>query len=419
VVGLVVESETREVYATGIQNTEAVDGRSLADVLTAKFSAQGARLWSRLYRAADFIYDEPIRIALDAQGNAVVTGNSGNGGPSAYLYDVITLKYDRAGTLLWAVSHSGGDATEYPVDLKIDSVGNIVVLAYSIDPAAGDRFLTLKYNPDGTLAWQQQFPESNVSVDGGVPRALALDEANNIYALGLRKNTRTTYSLLLATVKYRANGVLVWTASYDPGVPSYGNESAAGLSVDRSGSGRITISGSIGGELRDFVIVQYDQPPSLDAPVILTQPQDVSVQLGGAAVFRVTASKALRYQWQFEGVDIPGATNNTLTLSEVGPAQEGFYTVLVLNDVFCQASDSAVLTLLVPQPMIVSSTLTPDRQFICTVVVTPGLTYRFESSEDLITWRTISTVQADLRVVGFSEQNVRPARRFYRVVQSP
>ena len=39
----------------------------------------------------------------------------------------------------------------------------------------------------------------------------------------------------------------------------------------------------------------------------------------------------LSYQWQFDGTNIDGATNTTLTLNDVQSSQAGNYAVLVLT----------------------------------------------------------------------------------------
>ncbi len=67
------------------------------------------------------------------------------------------------------------------------------------------------------------------------------------------------------------------------------------------------------------------------ALAITTQPQDQYANIGSTAIFSVTAVSALPlvYQWQVDGADINGATNSTLTLSNVQPDEVGIYDVVV------------------------------------------------------------------------------------------
>ena len=83
--------------------------------------------------------------------------------------------------------------------------------------------------------------------------------------------------------------------------------------------------------------------------VIAQQPTNRSVTMGGSVTFSVSASGqgSLRYQWRFNGTNLPGATNPTLTLTNVQPSQEGAYMVMVTDSVGTAPSQTALLTVLV------------------------------------------------------------------------
>lgn len=85
----------------------------------------------------------------------------------------------------------------------------------------------------------------------------------------------------------------------------------------------------------------------LGPPVINQQPQDQRVAAGGTAAFSVRAAGTppLRYQWQFNGSDIPGATNATLRLTGVTSENEGRYWVTITNALGFVVSDKASLNL--------------------------------------------------------------------------
>lgn len=74
-------------------------------------------------------------------------------------------------------------------------------------------------------------------------------------------------------------------------------------------------------------------PVDPNAPVITTQPQNQSVELGGDATFTVVATgdEPLTYQWRRNGVEINGETDSTLTLTNVTQAETGSYTVVVTD----------------------------------------------------------------------------------------
>ena len=83
-----------------------------------------------------------------------------------------------------------------------------------------------------------------------------------------------------------------------------------------------------------------------DLPVITGPPQAQTVTQGGAATFNVTATAAypLTYQWFKDGQALTGATNATLTLTNVQPNQIGYYSVGVSNAVAGVLSANAALS---------------------------------------------------------------------------
>jgi hypothetical protein len=67
------------------------------------------------------------------------------------------------------------------------------------------------------------------------------------------------------------------------------------------------------------------------APSITTQPASVSLNAGASGTLSVSATNAASYQWQLNGANIPGATNSSLTGTNIGTTQRGNYTVVVSN----------------------------------------------------------------------------------------
>lgn len=64
-------------------------------------------------------------------------------------------------------------------------------------------------------------------------------------------------------------------------------------------------------------------------PVITTQPAPQTVNAGASPTLSVTAAGATSYQWELNGSAIAGATNSTLTLTNIGTTQMGSYTVVI------------------------------------------------------------------------------------------
>ena len=83
-------------------------------------------------------------------------------------------------------------------------------------------------------------------------------------------------------------------------------------------------------------------------PLITTQPNSQVVKSGLTVIFRVAAegAGALRCQWRFNGVDLPGATSTNLVLTNITAAAEGDYAALLTDDVGSILSATATLTVL-------------------------------------------------------------------------
>jgi len=82
------------------------------------------------------------------------------------------------------------------------------------------------------------------------------------------------------------------------------------------------------------------------APSILTQPQSQSVASGANVTFGVTARglPTLTYQWQLNGIPLPGETNTSLTLLGVTTNRVGSYRAVVSNPYGTATSQEATLT---------------------------------------------------------------------------
>lgn len=128
------------------------------DFVTAKYDADGRRLWQAGFDGLTHHTDVPSAIALDGAGNVYVAGRSARG--SGTSYDYVLLKYSAAGRLLWAKKRpgspfiqSGGEYT--PVHLAVDPAGNAYVSGY-----APGGFRTTKYGPFGAELWSDAYGAS-------------------------------------------------------------------------------------------------------------------------------------------------------------------------------------------------------------------------------------------------------------------
>lgn len=84
---------------------------------------------------------------------------------------------------------------------------------------------------------------------------------------------------------------------------------------------------------------------NLAPPKIMTQPVAVVATAGARVQFQVVAEgEALTYQWQRDGVAIPGATSAALSLASVRLGDAGRYSVTVTNAAGSITSEATALT---------------------------------------------------------------------------
>lgn len=153
----------------------------------------------------------------------------------------------------------------------------------------------------------------------------------------------------------------------------------------------------------------------LSPPRILEQPQALVVDAGDQAVFSVSAEGAepLLYQWQMNGLAIPGATGSSLYRPEVWFSDGGTYAVTVANAVGFTTSRAAEL---VVRPVFAGVRLLPGGVCLLTIRGVPGRSYAVESTADLNDWRLVGTVTARATATEFADDSpLLEGQRFYRL----
>lgn len=126
-------------------------------------------------------------------------------------------------------------------------------------------------------------------------------------------------------------------------------------------------------------------------PVITTQPQSQTAQVGGSVSFTVSASGEgdLSYQWYKDGAPLDGEDAASLILTDIAYADAGEYHIAVTNPAGTTSSDAAtlavegpvqILTHPAPQTVSVGSPVS----FSVTVAGTPPFTYQWFGPNGLI-----------------------------------
>jgi uncharacterized repeat protein (TIGR01451 family) len=143
------------------------------------------------------------------------------------------------------------------------------------------------------------------------------------------------------------------------GILTPGAGTTVTIAVNPTAAGRLTNSARVSTLSIDVASANNLATVATEAalpPSILTPPQNRTVTNGANATFTVSAggTSPFRYQWQYNPLsgtgytDLPGATNNTLTVTNAQLPSSGEYRVRVNNLVGTILSPAATLTVLVP-----------------------------------------------------------------------
>src|SRR5690606_34444259 len=134
-------------------------------------SAQDVR-WARSGGGTGVDGDYGARIAVDAAGNAYVTGRFDGaatfGGTvlTGYgAFDAFVVKYDPEGAVLWA-RHGGSDGSDQAEGIAVDAAGNAYVTGqfegtatfgtFSLTSVGSTDVFVVKYSPAGDVLWARR-----------------------------------------------------------------------------------------------------------------------------------------------------------------------------------------------------------------------------------------------------------------------
>jgi len=222
------------VFVTGT-STE-ID--QFVNIRTVKYNgATGAQMWAATVNGSANNDEISFAIAIDAAGNAVVTGGSQESGQG---YNIRTIKYDGAtGTELWNSQFNGAlNANDIGRAVAIDASGHVLVTGNSRDAGSGDNIRTIKYHgATGAQLWSREFSGSIPTTQRG--SAIALDAAGHVLVTGFSNDAGSLQNI--RTLRYHGTtGNLIWTTT--SGGTAGGDD--AGYAVAAAAGNTIYVMGS-------------------------------------------------------------------------------------------------------------------------------------------------------------------------------
>jgi hypothetical protein len=235
-------------------------------VTTLKFAPDGTRIWLRRFGSI-YLREECNDMKVDASGNIAVSASIA--GKDTGDTDVLLLKYGSDGTLQWQQRYDGLiGADDWPRELAIDALGNLIVLMSS-HTWDSDVFALVKYSPAGSLLWQRTHVASQSE-----QATLAIDAQNNILVAATAGYSASADCLL---AKYRPSGSLAWSRTYNS--PYNFRDAPTSVATDAQGNVYVAAESARTSHVYDgydFLTLMYTASGTLEWANRYNGPSDLS-----------------------------------------------------------------------------------------------------------------------------------------------
>lgn len=176
------------------------------DFLIIKYDyLSGRKEWVRLFDAGAKKYDSAESVTVDSFGDIYVAGQ----GCQDTDQDIITLKYDKTGALMWKAVF-GGPRSDGAFQVAVDGT-KCVVLGESNTSLTTDSVVLLTYDSmGGNLLWKSSY--TTTTSPHHLPSRLIIDRQGDIYVGGVTGIGATPAEIFL--LKYKSWGALDWSRTY-------------------------------------------------------------------------------------------------------------------------------------------------------------------------------------------------------------
>ena len=218
-----IDEASGDIYIAGASWVTAQED---FDVLLLKYDFDGNLLWERTLDNGDGQLDTAYQLALDSTGNAVVAGFTE---PDAYL-----AKYSPTGDLLWQNEREGFSTNDEWRRVETDAEGNINVLGAISPPGPTNHLWTSKYDPDGNVLWERTY--TGTADQACYAGGLALMPDGGVVISGQSWDSPNHISIV--TIRYAPDGTELWRR-----LEKGGYQHASGDDVAVDADGRIYVTG--------------------------------------------------------------------------------------------------------------------------------------------------------------------------------
>jgi hypothetical protein len=286
------------------------------------------------------------------------------------------------------------------VDLIIDNPAATFTGTWGTDNAAADKY-GIDYRSTGSAA---QTPSATATFTPNI-------QTGGRYDVYVWSPTFSKHSANVPVLVSSSGGNQTFPLNQTTGAGAW-RLLATGITFASGTNGFVRIANNVGGGktvVADAVRLVYSPIQEAVPPTILAQPQSQTTTQGANVAFNVEAmgTEPMGYQWRFNAVNIPNATDATINLTNVQPSDAGNYTVVLTNSVGAVTSSVATLTVLgaptiLSQPQSLAVSIGSNAVFYVLADGAPPLTYRWKKNDiDLTDAGTVSgAASPNLTILG-------------------
>lgn len=184
---------------------KVINTGSSADIGTYKIdNSNGNIIWQNIFNGSGNDFDQAYSLTTDFQNNVLVTGYARN----SHLIqseDIIILKYNSAGSLLWSRTYNDSvNGSDQGFSICTDSQNNVYVGGAADHGNDHLAYIALKYDSEGNMLWKGTYHYYNLSED--FVYKIAVNNAQDIFITGISFSNTTDYDV--TTIKYaRQTGI--------------------------------------------------------------------------------------------------------------------------------------------------------------------------------------------------------------------
>jgi hypothetical protein len=251
---VIVSPDSSAVFVTGYGYNNAT---GFVDALTVGYDAgTGAEIWAKHFNGPDHLGGSAYEISVSSDGASIfVTGSVQR---QATVSDYVTISYDTAdGSKLWSRLYDGpGNAVDGANDLTLTSDGATVIVTGRSEGSTTADYATVAYDSTtGATSWERRYdgPANDYDIASTIG---ASPDGLSVFVSGQSTNKQGNGDFV--TVAYEvASGTKLWVKAYDG--PAHGDDYNVSLSVAPQGA-RVFVTGASPGVGSDFDLatVAYD-----------------------------------------------------------------------------------------------------------------------------------------------------------------